>query len=295
MLVEIRGNDRAAVYGADQALYRGCAVHVAEQRGVQRQVQAVHGRNHRGNAGVLRLPDPDRRRHGDVAVRLGDAKIVIAEPGGERKLHLSGVQLRRAVRPIPGVRDLAAVNDEVHRFDPVLRIRIGELRHELQHLRDLIEHGAQRLAVDRVIDGEVFVLRGIDPEVSDGLVKPLFGKRVRKDHVPGVVGIAPAPLVIVLIVRGRHVPAHVQGAAILLIAGVIAALPHRPLAVSHLQQKNALVRRLVPIGKIGEIAVGAAGVIELADGALALRAAQQGIICLKPRVVRLVVQVGVVA
>ena len=90
-------------------------------------------------------------------------------------------------------------------------------------------------------------------------------------------------------------PALIQRHDILLIAGIVAAGADLPLAVTYLHHVHTAVDDGIPVVEILEVAEGGAGVVELADGILALLLAQQGVIGLHARVVGLVVQGAVVA
>ena len=90
-------------------------------------------------------------------------------------------------------------------------------------------------------------------------------------------------------------PALIQRHDILLIAGIVAAGADLTLAVTYLHHVHTAVDDGIPVVEILEVAEGGAGVVELADGILALLLAQQGVIGLHARVVGLVVQGAVVA
>ena len=90
-------------------------------------------------------------------------------------------------------------------------------------------------------------------------------------------------------------PALIQRHDILLIAGIVAAGADLTLAVTYLHHVHTAVDDGIPVVEILEVAEGGAGVVELADGILALLLAQQGVIGLHARVVSLVVQGAVVA
>ena len=90
-------------------------------------------------------------------------------------------------------------------------------------------------------------------------------------------------------------PALIQRHDVLLIAGIVAAGADLTLAVTHLYHVHTAVDDGIPVVEILEVAEGGAGVVELADGILALGLAQQGVIGLHARVGGLVVQSAVVA
>ena len=191
--------------------------------------------------------------------------------------------------------DLAGVDDDLDLGDGVGDIGIVQSDREVQLLGDLVHDGAQNHAVDGVADFQVLVLGGVDPVIADGLVDALLGEVGGQDDVTGIVGVAPLALVVVLVVGGSHMPALVQSHGILLVAGVVAACTHLTLAVADLDQLDAGVDDGIPVGEVGEVAEGGAGVVELADGIHALRLAQQRVVGLHTGIGGLVVQDIVVA
>ena len=191
--------------------------------------------------------------------------------------------------------DLAGVDDDLHLGYGVGGIGVEQGDLEIQGLGDLLDDGAQQHAVDGVTDLQVLVLGGVDPVSPDGLVDALLGEVIGQDHVTGVVGVAPLALVVVLVVGGSQMPALVQGHGVLLVAGVVAAGADLALAVANLDQLDAGVDDGIPVGEVGEVAEGGAGVVELADAVDALGLAQQSVVGLHTGVGGLVVQDTVVA
>ena len=90
-------------------------------------------------------------------------------------------------------------------------------------------------------------------------------------------------------------PALVQRQGVLLIAGIVAAAANLAFAVAYLHQIDAAVGLGAPVAEIGEVAEGAARVVELGDGVNALGLGQQVIVGPHAGVSGLVVQRGVVA
>ena len=246
---------------------------------------------HAGDPQLQGLAHPYGSRDGQVAVALGDADVIVAVGRLQGAGKLPGGQDGGIV---PGVGHLTGVHNDLHLGDGVRSVRIGDLYIQLQGLGGLLDDRAQRQAVDRVIQLQVLVLSGIDPQIPDGLVEALLREVVGEDDVPGVVGIAPAALVVVLVIGGGHMPALIQSQGVLLIAGVVAAGSDGPFAVAHLHQEDAAVDEGVPIAEVGEIAEGGARVVELADGVRPLRLAQEAVIGLHTGIRRFVVQSGVV-
>ena len=65
-----------------------------------------------------------------------------------------------------------------------------------------------------------------------GAVDADLGEIVRQDDVAAGVGIAPVALMVILVVRGRHVPAHGQAEIILLIRREVARAADLAFAVA---------------------------------------------------------------
>ena len=292
----IVGADHFAVVDrVDQGLDRGGLVLVVEEGGHQRGFLALVDRLGLGldvgDAELQRLADPDRRGDGQVAVLLRHADEVVAVLGIQLCRQLTGGDLGGAV---PGVCGHTAVDDDFDLADRIAGVGIEEGDHDVQLLgRVLIgEDRAHRHVVDRVEDLEVLVLGRVDAHRADRVVDALLGEVVGQDNVAGVVGVAPAALVVVLVVGGRQVPALVQRHDVLLVARVVAVLADRALAVADLDQEHVGVGRLVPVGEVGEVAEGAARVVELVQ---AVALVDRLVVELHARVAGLVVQIGVVA
>ena len=245
-----------------------------------------------GDAELERFADPDRRGHGDVAVALRDADEVVAVLGSQLHADSAVCKLRGIV---PLISDLAGVDDQLDLLDGIGGIGIIEGNGEVQLLGNLGDDGAERQVVDGVADLEVLVLGGVDAHVAHGLIDALLREIIGQNDVTGVVGVAPAALVVILVVGRSEVPALVQRLDVLAVARVIAARADLAFAVADLDQIHTGVNDGIPVGKVLEGAEGRARMVELADGACALGLRQKRIIGLHARVVGLAVEGLVVA
>ena len=185
---------------------------------------------HAGDAQLQGLAHPHRGCDGQVAISLGDADVIVAVCGLQGAGELPGCQHSGV---IPGVSHLAGIDNDLHLGDGVGRVRVRNLHVQIQRLRHLLHHRAQRQAVDGVVQLQVFILCGVHPQIPNGLIQALLREVVGENDIPGIVGVAPAALVVVLVVGGGHMPALVQGQGVLLIAGVIATGANGPLAIAH--------------------------------------------------------------
>ena len=282
-----------AVDGVDHGADGGRLVLVVEERGDKRgfltDIDRLRRRFGIGNTELDGRTDPDRRGHSQVAVFLRHLDIVVAVLRLELRGQFAGGEL---LGVIPSIGGLAAVHNELHLAEAV--IGIIEVDRDFQLLRGVLlaEDRAHGLIVDRVEDLQVLVFGGIHAQRADRVVDALLGEVVGQDDVAGVVGVAPAALVVVLVVGGRHMPAFVQRHGVLLIAGVVAAGTDLALAVADLDQEHVRVRRFVPISEIGEVAEGRARVVELVQ---AVALVDGLVVELHAGVAALVVQLGVVA
>ena len=267
-----------------------------EQRGRQSELFVCDGRGgaalELGNAELQRLTDPDRSGHGQIAVTLGHADEVVGVLGIQLAGHLALVEVCLVV---PCVSHDAGVGDQLNLGDGVGLIRIIDADVEGQLFRDLGNDGAHHFAVDGVVDLEVLILGGIDAAGADGFINAFLGEIVRDDDVARVVGVAPAALMVILVVGRCNVPALIEREDVLLVARIVAALADLAFAVADLNEEHAGVDNGIPISKVGEVAEGLARMVELAHGVRALLLAEQGVISLHAGVFGLVVQLGVVA
>ena len=244
-----------------------------------------------GNAKLERFADPDRRGHGQIAVALGDADKVIGVL--RRQFHADGAfgEIRGTV---PGIGDLAGVDDQLDLGDGIGAVGIVEGDLEVQLLGN-VDDGAHHVAVDRVVQIEVLVLGGVHTARSERCIDAVFGKVVGQDDVAGVVGVAPAALVVILVVGRGDVPALVERHDVLLVAGIIAACADLAFAVADFDHVHTGVNNSIPITEVNEVAERRARMVELADGIDALCLRQKLVVGLQASILGLVVERRVVA
>ena len=190
---------------------------------------------------------------------------------------------------------LAGVDHYLHLGDGIRAVGIVDADLNVQLAGYRLNAGAHHEVVDGVAQLQVLILGGVHAHSADGVIDALLGKVIGEDDVTGVIGVAPLALMVILVVGGGQVPALIQRHDVLLIAGIVAAGADLTLAVTYLHHVHTAVDDGIPVVEILEVAEGGAGVVELADGILALLLAQQGVIGLHARVVGLVVQGAVVA
>ena len=244
-----------------------------------------------GNAKLERFADPDGSGHGQIAVALGDADEVIGVL--RRQFHADGA-LGEICGTVPGIGDLAGVDDQLDLGDGIGAVGIVEGDLEVQLLRN-VDDGAHHVAVDRVVQFEVLVLGGVHTACSERCVDAGFGEVVGQDDVAGVVGVAPAALVVILVVGRGDVPALVERHDVLLVAGIIAACADLAFAVADFDHVHTGVNDRIPITEVNEVAERRARMVELADGIDALCLRQKLVVGLQARVLGLVVERRVVA
>ena len=244
-----------------------------------------------GNAKLERFADPDGSGHGQIAVALGDADEVIGVL--RRQFHADGA-LGEICGTVPGIGDLAGVDDQLDLGDGIGAVGIVEGDLEVQ-LRGNVDDGAHHVAVDRVVQFEVLVLGGVHTARSERCIDAVFGKVVGQDDVAGVVGVAPAALVVILVVGRGDVPALVERHDVLLVAGIIAACADLAFAVADFDHVHTGVNDRIPITEVNEVAERRARMVELADGVGALCLRQELVVGLQASILGLVVERRVVA
>ena len=290
------GADDGAADAVGQGLDGGIAILTIEEGGGESQFLVGDGgggtADHVGDTQLQALAHPHRGGDGQVAVFLGDTDEVVAVAGVQSGGELAAPELGGI---IPGVGHLTGVGHHLHLGDGVGGVGIVDSDLDIQLIGDLGDAGAHHKPVDGVGQLQILILGGIHTQSADGLVDALLAEIVGEDNIPGIVGIAPLALVVILVVGGGQVPALIQRHDVLLIAGIVAAGADLTLAVTHLHHVHTAVDDGIPVVEILEVAEGGAGVVELADGILAIGLAQQGVIGLHARVGGLVVQSAVVA
>ena len=244
-----------------------------------------------GNAKLERFADPDRRGHGQIAVALGDTDKVIGVL--RRQFHADGA-LGEICGTVPGIGDLAGVDDQLDLGDGIGAVGIVEGDLEVQLLRN-VDDGAHHVAVDRVVQLEVLVLGGVHTARSERFVDAVFGKVVGQDDVAGVVGVAPLALVVILVVGRGDVPALVERHDVLLVAGIIAACADLAFAVADFDHVHTGVNDSIPVTEVNEVAERRARMVELADGIDAFCLRQKLVVGLQASILGLVVERRVVA
>ena len=244
-----------------------------------------------GNAKLERFADPDGSGHGQIAVALGDADEVIGVL--RRQFHADGA-LGEICGTVPGIGDLAGVDDQLDLGDGIGAVGIVEGDLEVQLLGN-VDDGAHHIAVDRVVDFEVLVLGGVHTARSERCIDAGFGEVVGQDDVAGVVGVAPAALVVILVVGRGDVPALVERHDVLLVAGIIAACADLAFAVADFDHVHTGVNDRIPVTEVNEVAERRARMVELADGVGALCLRQKLVVGLQACILGLVVERRVVA
>ena len=290
------GADDLAVDAVDQGGDGGVGILAVKESGGQGQFLVGDGgggaADQVGDAQLQALAHPHGGGDSQVAVLLGDADEVVAVLWGQGDGESAALELGRIV---PNMGHLAGVDHHLHLGDGIRAVGIVNADLDVQLAGYCLNSGAHHEAVDGVAQFQVLILGGVHAQSADGVVDALLGKVIGEDNVAGIVGIAPLALMVILVVGGGQVPALIQGHDVLLIAGIVTAGADLTLAVAYLHHVHTAVDDGIPVVEILEVAEGGAGVVELADGILALLLAQQGVIGLHARVVGLVVQGAVVA
>ena len=290
------GGQDLTAHGVGDGLDIGVGALAVEQGGGDGHGLAGDGgggaAGHIGDAQLQGLAHPHGSGDRQVAVTLGDADVVVAVVGVQGHGQVAGGQDSGIV---PGIGGLAGVDNDLHLGDGIAGVGVVDGNMDVQLLGDLGEAAAQEHAVDGVADLQVLVLGGVHTHGPQRVIDALLAEVVGEDHVAGVVGVAPAALVVILVVGGGQVPALIQRHGVILIAGIIAAGADLALAVAGLHHVHTAVDDGIPEGEVTEGAEGVAGVVELAEAVCALLLAQQSIVGAHTGIVGLVVQGGVVA
>ena len=204
------------------------------------------------DANIVIPVHPHGRGYGHVPIRLGDTEIVVAvSAGGGQFQHL------RRRFDILAHKHCPAVRHHLHAADGLVR-GVAQENGDFRFLR-FGENAAHDRTVQLIINGEIAVLGGIDPAVFHGSVQGFLRQILRQHHSPRVAGIAPLPVVVILVVGGRDVPALVQRQIIILAV-------HHAVLPGHLQQGDCRVILGAVVVEPLEIPVNVVRMVELADG-----------------------------
>ena len=227
---------------------------------VQRHRQADFLAPDRGGRVRREAPDadvvipvhPHGRGHGHISIRLGDAEIVVAVSAINGQFQ----HLRRR-SDIGAVNHLSAVGHHFHLADGLVR-GVAQENGDFRFL-GLGEDAAHDRAVQFIINGKVAVLGGVDPAVFHGGVQRFFRQILRQNHGARIACVAPLPVVVILVVGGRDVPALVQ-------RQIVISAVHHAVFPGHFQQGDCRVIFGTVVVEPLEIPVNVVRVVELADG-----------------------------
>ena len=151
-----------------------------------------------------------------------------------------------------------AVRHHFHIADGLVR-GVAQENGDFRFLR-FGDDAAHDRAVQRIINGEVAVLGGVDPAVLHGVVQRFLRQRLCQNHGARTARVAPLSIVVILVVGGRHVPALIQRQMIIFAV-------HRAVLPGDFQQGDCLVILGAVVVESLEIPVDDVRVVELADGA----------------------------
>ena len=200
--------------------------------------------NQRADACVFFFLHPDGRSDGNVSVGLGYLYIIVGLVRGQRKcccgpLIFAGLLCQRS----------AFFADDLHSADGIRGVREGDKN--IGGLAQLpgFQTGTHPVTVYGIGNGQIRILGGIDPAAADGIEKAFLCQGLGIDH-RAATGI---------VVHRGHMPAFFQ-------SPVIKTVSRRRIGTAYFQQGHHLICFRCPKIKIPEIAVPAAGMVELADG-----------------------------
>ena len=285
----------AAFGGVDDALNGCIACFAVEERGGEGKLLAGYGsRSTALKGGYTELQgfaDPNGSGDCKVAVGFGNTDEVVGVFGIEGRGEVSAC---KDCGIVPGVCGLAGVYDDLDLCDGVGCIGIIDLDINVKLFGDLGDLRTELETVHGVVKLKVLVLGGVHTHAAHCLVNALFGEVIGENNVTGVVGIAPLALVVVLVVGGSDMPALIESHYVVLIAGIIAACTDLTFAVADLNEADAGVCSSIPVAEVAEGTEGGSGVVELADGILALRLIKKSVVRLHAGVVGLVVEGAVI-
>ena len=201
------------------------------------------------NLHILPLLNPDRSRHSNIPIRLGEAQIVVAVACGQGERNLPGHFRRRS--------HFAAIHNYFHlAHGTVGGIRDGGCQgHSIAHIPP-VQHGAQQMAIQLVDNFQVAVFRGIDPAVGQGSREAGLRQAFRIHHSSAGICGTPQTIVVVLIIGGCQMPSQIQCPGVGLVIGNTFA--------DHFHQLHGGIRRLGIMAEVFKIAVERAKVVELA-------------------------------
>ena len=204
------------------------------------------------DANIVIPVHPHGRGHGHVPIRLGDTEIVVAASAGGGQFQ----HLRRRF-DILAHKHCPAVRHHLHIADGLIR-GVAQENGDRRTL-GLGDDAAHDRTVQLIINGKVTVLRGVDPAVLHGSVQRFLRQTFRQYHSPRFAGVAPLPVVVILVVGGRDVPALVQRQIIILAV-------HHAVLPGHFQQGDCRVILGAVVVEPLKIPMNGIRMVELADG-----------------------------
>ena len=154
---------------------------------------------------------PDGRGHRDIGVDLVHADVVVGVVVVEFDLPGAGLCVEGLAR-----HGHVAVRDDGYLLHLVGRILEVHTDRELFALFE-VQNRTHDIVVQGVVDLQIVVLGGVHRHGAHGVVDALLGEVVGIDDVTAGVAVAPAALVVVLVVRRRKVPALVQRHRVVLV------------------------------------------------------------------------------
>ena len=204
------------------------------------------------DANIVIPVHPHGRGHGHIPIRLGDTEIVVAvSAGGGQFQHL------RRRFDILAHKHCPAVRHHFHAADGLVR-GVAQENGDRRTL-GLGDDAAHDRTVQRIINGEVAVLGGVDPAVLHGVVQRFLRQTFRQYHSPRFAGVAPLTFVVILVVGRRDVPALVQRQIIILAI-------HHAVFPGHFQQGDCRVILGAVVVEPLKIPMNGIRMVELADG-----------------------------
>ena len=151
------------------------------------------------DAQIESAAEPDRCCDDEITVCLCDSDKVVSVL--DRQFRCD-VALCEFFRIVPGIGDRTVVDDEFDLLHGIAAVRIihRDLRNELLRHVFFCEDSTHLFAVGEVGQFKVLVFCRIDTESSDRIIDAFFGEVFSQDDVTGVIRVAPASLVVILVV-----------------------------------------------------------------------------------------------
>ena len=217
----------------DKGTYQQILLFIIEQFQIESLLFTGNGQircsSQAGNTNCLHLTEPNRSSDSNITIRLNDLNIVIVIGGrnAESNSVVAGSCLTCSC--------IAAIyNNGNCSACRVSRINQSNRQvHSAANIRR-IQNRTHNVAIQSVVDSQIVIFCCIDTVVTHCIVDIGLSQSVYQNNASAGIGIAPQALMVILVIRGCHMPALIQSAGIILVRGEITGRANRALAVTNL-------------------------------------------------------------